>query len=124
MAATRDPETDQQLPEQNRLPVIQEIIMAEEYIRGDDPHVIAAMRASLALGIRKYGTGLQPFNGRDVVQDLAEELRDALVYARQRRWELQNGRGLADATGVKILALQSLEAQLRRMLILVSRGDL
>lgn len=78
MSTQRDPETDQQLPEQNAYPVIQKLIITE------------AMESSLAIGVKKYGTGLQPFNGRDPLLDLEEELRDALVYARQLRYERDN----------------------------------
>lgn len=78
MSDERDPETDQQLPEQNSYPVIQQLIITE------------AMESSLAIGVKKYGTGLQPFNGRDPLLDLEQELRDALVYARQLRYERDN----------------------------------
>lgn len=78
MSTERDPETDQPLPTKNEHPVIQQLIITE------------VMQGSLDLGRRKYGTGLQPFNGRDPLLDLEEELRDALVYARQVRWERDN----------------------------------
>lgn len=39
------------------------------------------------LGISRYGTQLQAFNGRDALQDLIEELADALCYAVQLRTE-------------------------------------
>lgn len=38
------------------------------------------MQKRLELGIKRYGTGLQPFNGRDFLRDLYEELLDALAY--------------------------------------------
>jgi len=75
MSAERDPETDQQLPVPNAHPVIQKLIIEE------------VMAESLAVGVKKYGTGLQPFNGRDPLLDLEQELRDALVYVRQTRYE-------------------------------------
>lgn len=79
MSDTRDPETDQPMPTvKSGLPVIQKLIIQE------------AMEESLALGTRKYGSGLVPFNGRDPLLDLEQELRDALVYARQVRWERDN----------------------------------
>jgi hypothetical protein len=34
------------------------------------------------LGFKRYGTHLQPFNGRNQLQDLYEELLDAVVYLR------------------------------------------
>lgn len=92
MSAERDPETDQQLPEKNHCRVIQELVIAEEQARQrpGHEHVVAAMESSLAVGRKKYGTGLQPFNGRDPLLDLEEELRDALVYVRQCRYERDN----------------------------------
>lgn len=36
-----------------------------------------------AVGVARYGTCLQPFNGRDALRDLYEELLDACVYIKQ-----------------------------------------
>lgn len=33
-------------------------------------------------GLKKYGTHLQPHNGRDTLLDIYEELLDAVVYIR------------------------------------------
>ena len=38
-------------------------------------------------GRSKYKTPLQPFNGRDVVTDIYQELLDACVYMRQLLFE-------------------------------------
>ncbi len=38
-------------------------------------------------GEQKYGTRLQPHNGRDVLVDLYQELLDAVVYCRQAIYE-------------------------------------
>ncbi|AKC02779.1 hypothetical protein AXJ10_gp39 [Gordonia phage GordTnk2] len=38
-------------------------------------------------GLRKYGTILQPFNGRDNIRDTIDELGDALVYMRAKIFE-------------------------------------
>lgn len=35
------------------------------------------------LGVARYGTPLQPFNGRDAILDASEEFQDATVYAEQ-----------------------------------------
>lgn len=35
------------------------------------------------VGIKRYGTPLQPHNGRDALRDLYEELLDGAMYARQ-----------------------------------------
>jgi hypothetical protein len=46
--------------------------------------VIEDIEARKAVGISRYGTPLQSFNGRNVDQDLYEELIDATTYLRQR----------------------------------------
>lgn len=45
--------------------------------------VIKDMEDRRLVGIRRYGTPLQPFNGRDALVDLYQELLDAVVYIRQ-----------------------------------------
>lgn len=40
-----------------------------------------------AFGIKKYGTPLQPFNGRDALQDAYEEALDLCVYLRTALYE-------------------------------------
>lgn len=45
--------------------------------------LLADMAARDALGRERYGTPLQPFNGRDALADLYQDLLDAIVYARQ-----------------------------------------
>jgi hypothetical protein len=42
---------------------------------------IADMRARHELGMKRYGTPLQPFNGRNSKLDLYEEMLDATAYA-------------------------------------------
>lgn len=44
--------------------------------------VIADMRERNQTGIRKYGTPLQPFNGRDNLIDAYQEALDLAVYLR------------------------------------------
>jgi len=41
-------------------------------------------------GSRKYGTRLQPFNGRDVLKDAYQEALDLVVYLRQAIYERDN----------------------------------
>lgn len=38
-------------------------------------------------GLDKYGTALQPFNGRDNLEDALDELIDAAVYLRAQQYE-------------------------------------
>ena len=49
--------------------------------------VIARMRERDRLGQLNYHTRLQPFNGRDALRDLQEELLDAVVYLEQLIYE-------------------------------------
>ncbi len=49
--------------------------------------VLADMAQRDQVGRRRYGTPLQPFNGRDGLRDMYEELLDAAVYARQLLFE-------------------------------------
>lgn len=45
--------------------------------------VIRDIEERRQLGIRRYGTALQPHNGRDALLDLYEELLDACMYIKQ-----------------------------------------
>jgi hypothetical protein len=45
--------------------------------------VIEDMQARDALGRERYGTPLQPFNGRDALVDAYQEALDLVVYLRQ-----------------------------------------
>lgn len=45
--------------------------------------VIKDLKARKQLGKRRYGVFLQPMNGRDALQDLAEELMDGILYLKQ-----------------------------------------
>jgi len=73
---TRDPETDQPLPTvaDERLPIMHNLVT-------DD------LQDRLALGIKKYGTGLRPFNGRSFLLDAYGEVLDLAVYLRGRIYE-------------------------------------
>lgn len=55
-------------------------------VRNDGPDIQTLvqtdMAARYALGVARYGTGLQAHNGRDMMRDLYEELLDACVYIR------------------------------------------
>jgi hypothetical protein len=62
---------DQPLPVRNNEPDIQSMVI-------DD---IGKRRA---VGIERYGTPLQPFNGRKSLRDIYEELLDAACYVKQR----------------------------------------
>jgi len=71
MSDTRDPEHDQQLP----------VAPVDTAARCAQDIVIEEMERSKAVGLAKYGSaGVFPGNGRDQLRDLADELRDGLVY--------------------------------------------
>ena len=61
---------DQPLPVANSQPDIQS-------------QVIADIEARREIGIQRYGTALQPFNGRDALRDAYEEALDLAMYLRQ-----------------------------------------
>lgn len=70
-------EGDQPLPVPNSLPIIHDLVIED-------------MKQRLALGKRRYGTGLQPFNGRDALWDAYEEAQDLCAYLRQAIYERDN----------------------------------
>jgi hypothetical protein len=45
--------------------------------------VIADIEKRKAIGLERYGTLLQPFNGRDALRDAYEEALDLAQYLRQ-----------------------------------------
>lgn len=51
--------------------------------------VIADMKWRDHLGRQRYGTPLQAHNGRDALEDLTQELLDAVVYTRQLKEEMK-----------------------------------
>ena len=77
MSAARDAATDsQEAPRVNGHSYIQDLVIAD-------------MEARKQFGINKYGTALQPFNGRDMLQDAYEEILDLCVYLKGRLVEDQ-----------------------------------
>lgn len=64
-------------PSVNNNPIIQELVMED-------------MKGRLALGIERYGTGLQAHNGRDMLLDAYEEALDLSVYLRGMIYERDN----------------------------------
>ena len=48
------------------------------------------MAKRLELGIERYGTGLQAYNGRDMLQDAYEEALDLCVYLKGIMYERDN----------------------------------
>lgn len=70
-------EGDQPLPIPNSKPIIHELVIED-------------VRGRLELGTKRYGTGLQPFNGRNALRDAYEEVLDLAAYLRQKIWEEEN----------------------------------
>lgn len=50
-----------------------------------DPELVAMYAARRRFGIEKYKTPLQRDNGRDHLEDLRQEILDAIVYAQAAR---------------------------------------
>ena len=92
MADLKQRPEDQPLPTPNNRPDIQSMVIAD----------IAARRE---VGISRYGTALQAFNGRDALQDLYEELLDACMYIRQVVEERGTYKADAEPRGDKAEAL-------------------
>jgi hypothetical protein len=65
---------NQPKPVHNTLPAVWELVKQDMTKRNE-------------FGTNKYGTPLQPFNGRDVLQDAYEEALDLCVYLRQAIYE-------------------------------------
>jgi hypothetical protein len=62
--------TEQPMPTHNDRASIQSLVRAD-------------LDAREQVGIQRYGTSLQAFNGRDALRDLYEELLDACCYIKQ-----------------------------------------
>ena len=81
---------EQIAPLPNVNPAVWPLVIADMHLFGTDgfgPQVIADMQDRDLAGRKKYGTPLQPHNGRDALVDLYQELLDAAVYAKQAMFE-------------------------------------
>lgn len=67
-------EGNQPLPIKNNLPCVQDLVTKD-------------IEERKALGIQRYGTILQPHNGRDVLLDAYQEAMDLTLYLRQALFE-------------------------------------
>lgn len=85
---TKQREGDQPLPQPTGDEFVQDRIIAKvQALRAQGgltseqaEHLIRSMEESKATGMQRYGSALQTFNGRDCLQDAAEEARDLYVY--------------------------------------------
>lgn len=64
----------QSAPEPNALPAVWDLVVTD-------------MRSRDHFGLQKYGTRLQPHNGRDALIDAYQEALDLAVYLRQQIFE-------------------------------------
>lgn len=71
---TVDPIAPQPPPQRNEEPACWELVMRDMQARDD-------------FGRKKYGTPLQPHNGRDALSDAYQEALDLAVYLRQAIYE-------------------------------------
>jgi hypothetical protein len=71
------------------------------------------------VGIERYGTALQPFNGRKSLRDIYEELLDAAVYVKQRLVE----EDLVDKYVDENERLKTENAELRQMIRWQNKAD-
>jgi hypothetical protein len=69
----------QQDPEVNDLPCVQDMVVTD-------------IEARKKVGIERYGTVLQPFNGRSSLMDAYQEALDLAIYLRQLLYEEEHGR--------------------------------
>ena len=116
--ALRMREGDQQLPVPNEEPNCQ-----QAYI--DWVNEVAPER--MALGLKRYGTLLQPFNGRDFVRDAFDELFDLSVYMHGVRMERDRMLDLladvaAIGTGEQELTVDQIVHEARVLLLSMGRG--
>ena len=54
---------------------------------GVPPWIVEAIEARALAGVERYGVALHTHNGRDAIQDLREELLDAMQYLAQAHAE-------------------------------------
>lgn len=73
----RKREGDQPLPQQNDLPAIQDLVKQD-------------VEERKAIGLKRYGTLLQPHNGRDMLLDAYQEALDLCIYLRGCLYERDN----------------------------------
>lgn len=95
--------TEQPMPTPTGAPSVQEMVIAD-------------IHARMQVGLERYGTLLQPGNGRDALRDLYEELLDGACYARQAIAE----RPREDVDAAVATVRAELEPQLNRQADLIA----
>ena len=80
-------------PERGDLPHIADMVRDDALLLLGSARIAQDVMYRKAVGVAKYGTPLQGFNGRNPVMDLYQELLDALNYMRQHMYEeVESGR--------------------------------
>jgi hypothetical protein len=83
----KDRPGDQPMPVEGRGPWIQDLVLKDLVAQlGDSVRAAFLMdevERRKALGLSRYGTLLQAFNGRDALQDAMDEAVDLIIYLRQ-----------------------------------------
>lgn len=91
MGDIRDPERDQQLPDDGKVNVQDEMtgIIKKRLLRSLETRyaLLSAVQERKAYGIKKYGKPLQTHNGRDALKDAWEESLDLTSYVLQMNLE-------------------------------------
>lgn len=77
MKADHGADISEKQPEKNEKPSVWDLVVED-------------MKARDAMGVKKYGTRLQPFNGRSPLWDAYQEALDLAVYLRQAIYEQEN----------------------------------
>lgn len=79
---------EQPRPVRNDRPAVQDLVIEDVRTISSCPidvreKIIREIERRKAIGLQRYGTLLQPFNGRDCVRDAREEALDLVQYLRQ-----------------------------------------
>lgn len=107
--AAATPHQEQPPPKRNEGVEVWPVAIFEARVHSDGactcmtPELLALrrdMEARDRLGRERYGTPLQPHNGRDALRDLYEEILDAIAYATQVRLEAADDRTRSWALGL------------------------
>jgi hypothetical protein len=87
---------EQPPPVHNDHPAVWDLVMEDVLTipcNGDKDATITDMRERDQVGLERYGTRLQPFNGRDSVIDAYQEALDLCVYLRTALYEMEDDLG-------------------------------
>lgn len=125
---THPQHAEQQMPTPNGHPSIQSLMRADVRHRTAwTSEMRAALTADLdareRIGVERYGTALQPFNGRDALRDLYEELIDGALYARQAMVEEEDANGNSLRRSMLNLVYQSVLTNLARVRTIIDRRE-